>query len=661
MAKPNADLATNILTMPADRAIALLRAAVIKEPTLPRHCANLAVLHSRFEQGAIAVTQFGRAIILDASAVQAHRKFAKQLFIEKRFHEAEIVACRALILAPEDSETNRLLSLSHMERADFKSALVACERARIASPLNDQALALLGAIHLERYNFGDARSVLRRALMIRPNFTAAMKNLGSVSSAVDTVDEMDIFSARLTAAIPLSAHAWVIRSRALTRLYKIAPALACLDRASSLSATKGHVYHSSKIYLHDHQDDCTFREEQAVRKEWWDRYGKAVKQSTVAFQNSKTRDRRLVIGYISPNFCNHSAGELFEELILGHDGDRFKVILYSNHEHEDERTRHFRASADEWREVRDLSDDEVACLVREDRVDILVDLASHTTGNNLLAFARKPAPVQISAWGYALGTGLPTIDYFLADRVCVPTDERHHFAETCFDLPCILPFHKPANAPRVDGDKHSKPRDIIFGSLNRFEKFTPRVMDLWARVLKSVPNARFLFKTAAFEQRNMRDRIIAEFDARGIGSNQLIFRGKTTRFDHLNTYNEIDIQLDTIPQTGGLTSWESLYMGTPIITLTGPNTSHRITHSILEHVGLSNWVARSEDDYVAKAVVASRDIASLAVLSRELRDRVTGSVGGDIPRYRAYVERAYIEMWRRWCASDDLPAQGSVP
>lgn len=189
---------------------------------------------------------------------------------------------------------------------------------------------------------------------------------------------------------------------------------------------------------------------------------------------------------------------------------------------------------------------------------------------------------------------------------------------------------------------------MTFGCLNRIDKYTRRAMELWATVLAAVPSARLLLKAAAFEDQAAQDRIIQTFDGLGIRADRLDLRGATTRSEHLATYEAIDVVLDTFPQNGGLTSWEALYMGVPIITLTGPTTPHRITHSILVHIGHADWVAETTDDYVLKAVEASRNIQGLATLSRGLRQRVEQSIGGDITRYRLHVEQAYIDMSRRW-------------
>ena len=648
-----AQLIANTLEIPPVRLLGMLRAGTVQNPTSARNHVNLAVLHSRSSQGGIASIFFKRSIILNVSASQAHRKYAKHLLVCKRFEDAEGASRRAIILAPTDREAIRLLTLSYLERDDYSTAKIPCIRARVVDPLNAETFEWLGIIDLNEQKDKKAIENFRRALLIDPTVTASMKGLARGLTTAGTIEEMASLSDRLVLAAPKSAYTWVFRSIVFARRYMKAPALDSLDRAIDLSAN-GHVFHSSKIFLMDHLPGCTFFKEQMERRAWWNRHGKTIASLEADLKNSKNSNRRLVIGYVSPDFRNHSASALFQDIVLGHDRARFSVILYSNCAREDDQTRVFEAGADTWRPVFGLSDDQLAAQIRNDQVDILVDLAGHSDGNRLMLFARKPAPIQVTAWGHAHGTGLPTIDYLFTDSICIPANVRNHFAETCFDLPCVVPFRQPPETLIESSRPVTESGVLTFGCLNRIEKITPQVIDLWIKVMRAVPDARLLLKTSALDQPGSRNQLITAFRAGGIGSGRLILRGATSRFEHLRTYREIDIALDTFPQSGGLTSWEALFMGVPIVTLSGQNTAHRITHAILAHLGLSEWVTENDSEFVAKTVEWSRNIATIENLSRGLRNRITQSVAGDIDQYRVSVEQAYMEMWRRWCARASL-------
>jgi len=649
-----AQLIANISEIPLVRLLRTLRAETVQDPTSARNYANLGVLHSRSSQPGIASTVFKRSIILDLLAPQVHRKYAKHLLVCKRRGDAEGVLRRAMILAPADSENIRLLALSYLTQENYSAAKHICIWVRVIDPLNAFTFEWLGIIDLNEQKDNKAIENFRRSLLLDPTVTNSMKGLARGLTTAGAIEEMVSLSDRLVSADPKSAYVWVFRSAVFARRFMKAPALDSLDRAIDLSAN-GHIFHSSKIFMMDHLPGSNFLKEQMERRAWWNCHGKTVVSLEQDLKNSKSPNRRLVIGYVSPDFRNHSASALFGDIVLGHDRTRFSVILYSNCDREDDRTRVFEAGADTWRPVSGLSDDQLAAQIRNDQVDILVDLAGHSDGNRLMLFARKPAPIQVTAWGHAHGTGLPTIDYLFTDPVCIPKHVRNYFSETCFDLPCVLPFRRPLEALKETSRPVTESGILTFGCLNRIEKITPPVIDLWVKAMRAIPESRLLLKTTALDQLELRNQLITAFQARGIGSDRIMLRGATSRFEHIRTYREIDIALDTFPQSGGLTSWEALFMGVPIVTLTGQNTAHRITHAILAHLGLSEWVAESESEFVSKAVEWSRNTVTIENLSSGLRNRVTQSVAGDIAQYRVRVEQAYIEMWRRWCARGRLP------
>ena len=652
--KLGAQLIASTSEIPLVGLLRTLRAETVQDPTSARNHANLGVLHSQNSQRGIASAFFKRSIILDLSAPQFHRKYAKHLLVCKRLGDAEGPLRRAMILMPTDSESIRLLTLSYLEQEQFSAAHFLCIWARAINPLNAFTFEWLGIIDLNEQKNKAAIKNFRRALLLDPNVTNSMKGLARGLTNTGAIKEMISLSDRLVAADPTSAFVWVFRSTVFAWRFMKAPALDSLDRAIDLSAN-GHIFHSSKIFLMDHLPGCTFLKEQMERRAWWNRHGKTVVSLEEDLKNSRDPDRRLVIGYVSPDFRNHSASAIFGDIVLGHDRTRFSVILYSNCDREDDRTRVFEAGADIWRSVFGLSDGQLAAQIRNDQVDILVDLAGHSAGNRLMLFARKPAPIQVTAWGHAHGTGLPTIDYLFTDPVCIPANVRNHFAETCVDLPCVVPFRQPIGALKETSRPVTESGILTFGCLNRIEKITPQVIDLWVNVMRAIPDSRLLLKNTALDELESRNQLITTFQARGIGSDRIILRGATSRSEHLRTYSEIDIALDTFPQSGGLTSWEALFMGVPIVTLSGPNTAHRITHAILAHLDLSEWVAENESEFVAKAVQWGRNTATIENLSSGLRNRVTQSVAGDIPQYRVRVEQAYIEMWRQWCARIRLP------
>lgn len=312
-------------------------------------------------------------------------------------------------------------------------------------------------------------------------------------------------------------------------------------------------------------------------------------------------------------------------------------------------TEELRSTADRWRDVLQMPDDELARLIEHDQIDILVDLSGHSKGNRLSIFARKPAPIQVTAWGHATGTGLPTIDYLFADPIACPQVARPLFAEKIFDLPCnstiepLVPTPVPTVPPMLSRGF------ITFGVFNRASKVTDEAIALWARILRALPNARIVFKHGGFDVAEARSALLAKFAVHGIASGCLQFRGGSSRDKHLSEFRDIDISLDPFPTNGGVSTWESLQMGVPVVAKLGNSIASRSGGSIVSAVGLGEWVAEDDDGYFTIATKFASMPRYLEALRRELPARVANSEAGNNMKYTRAVEQAYREMWISYC------------
>jgi predicted O-linked N-acetylglucosamine transferase (SPINDLY family) len=333
-----------------------------------------------------------------------------------------------------------------------------------------------------------------------------------------------------------------------------------------------------------------------------------------------------------------------------HNHEHFQIVCYSGVEIEDIVTHEFQNMTHIWRQVDRLSDDVLAAQVRADKIDILVDLSGHTQGHRLKMFTHKPAPVQVTAWGHGGGTGIAAIDYLFSDPVTIPHDVRHLFAESIYDLPCVITFEAPKDAPPVVEPPLLSRRTITFGCLNRLVKISPDALSWWARVVQSVPGARILLKDVMLDDKKQRERILDLLSAQGLNQSQFELRGSTSRNEHLATYGEIDITLDPFPNNGGITTWESLWMGVPVITKLGNSPASRLTAAILSALGLNDWIACGEEDYIALALAKAKNPEELACLRNTMRSRILTSPAGNPELYTRAVEAAYRDMWQRWCA-----------
>jgi predicted O-linked N-acetylglucosamine transferase (SPINDLY family) len=403
------------------------------------------------------------------------------------------------------------------------------------------------------------------------------------------------------------------------------------------------------MFALDANPRVTLEDVQTERKRWY-RAHRRRRIERDGWPNPPDPERRLRVGYVSADFRRHSVAFCFGPVLWGHDPQRFEVICYSTGIGEDDFTQRFKRAAALWRDVGHLSDDALERVIREDAVDLLVDLSGHTAGNRLAVFTAKPAPVQLTAWGNVSGAGIPEIDYLLADPVVVPPAERPLFVEQILDLPCALSHPVQDEMPDPGPLPARAAGQVTFGCLNRFSKVSDEALALWARIVRDCPGSRLLLKDRAFSNDGARARVLAKLAGMGLGAERVVLRGATERRAHLETYREVDLALDPFPQNGGITSLEALSMGVPVVTRLGRTVAGRMTASILTALGLADFVAADPDAYATLALARAARLDELADLRAGLRARVLASPVGNAALYVAAVENAYRTAWRRWCA-----------
>jgi predicted O-linked N-acetylglucosamine transferase (SPINDLY family) len=312
-----------------------------------------------------------------------------------------------------------------------------------------------------------------------------------------------------------------------------------------------------------------------------------------------------------------------------------------------------RAAADQWHATARLDDAALAELIREHRVDLLVDITLHMTGSRLLAFARRPAPVQMTFIGYPATTGLPAIDYRITDPWLDPPGPASDAAnvERLVHLPRTFWCYDAGDEPPINDPPAATAGRVTFGSLNNPAKFSTPVIETWAQILKSVPaSALMLF---ANERVDPGRRVRDEFARRGVAPDRLSFLPRVPRAVYLRQYAMIDIALDPWPYNGHMTSCDALWMGVPLVSLIGQTSVARAGLSILTSIGLQELLASSRQRYVEIAVDLAGDLPRLATLRRSLRDRMRSSPLMDAKAFARDVETIYRELWKRWCVKSE--------
>ena len=387
--------------------------------------------------------------------------------------------------------------------------------------------------------------------------------------------------------------------------------------------------------------------QQSERRRWAARFAPPL-QDLVVYRNRRIANRRLRIGYLSADFRHHSAAMVFGAMLLAYDRVNFEVYAYSNSVKEDPSTEEFKQNVTVWRQVVGLTDAALAQQIVEDEIDILVDLSGHSAGNRLQVFAKKPAPIQVTAWGYIGGTGMSAMDVFFADPVLVPEAERSLYAEAVHYLPNVVSFYTSKTFPDVGELPADESNVVTFGSFNRMCKLSEAALELWGEVLFEVPGSRLVLKTGELDDRSQRERIYTKFATVGIEPSRIILLGKTSWEDHMRAFHQVDIALDPYPHGGGVTTLEGFMMGVPVVTLRWPTVVGRLSSSFLTTLGMTEWIAESPREYVEIAVSKAKDLSALSDLRKVLRRRLQQSIIGDHQAYVNAVQDSYRHLWLKW-------------
>jgi protein O-GlcNAc transferase len=596
-----------------DEAAAAFRRALQLKPDFSEAHFNMGNALRGQGQLAEAVAAYRHALRLKPNFPEAHGNMGAALEGWGRFDEA-VAACRcALELKPAFPEAHNNLGNALRERGQLDEAVAACRCALQLRPDFPEAHISLGAALAAQGRFDEAMAAYRHALRLKPAYPQALNDLGILLKDQGELDE----------AIASYRHALQMKP----------------DDARA---------HSNLIYtLHFHpgHDHRTITEE---RRRWNRQFGDSQKPFVRPHFNDRDPDRRLRIGYVSPDFRDHVVGRNVMPLIRRHDRRNFEVYCYAGVLRPDDWTDEFRRCAGPWRSTVGLGDEALAELIRGDRIDILVDLTQHMKGNRLAMFARQPAPVQVSFAGYPESTGLEAIEYRISDRYLEAgaADEEAGRERVClidsfwcYD-PCGIEMEVKGLAARASGI-------IRFGCLNNFCKVNEPLLSLWARVLAKVADSRLVLLA---RPGNHRKRIVETLQREGIDSRQVEFVDFRSRREYLELYRELDIVLDTFPYNGHTTSLDAVWMGTPVVSLAGNTPVSRAGLSQLTNLGLPELVAHSEEDYVKIAVELAGDLSRLAELRSTLRDRMKASVLMDATKFTQQIEQAYRSMWKRWRA-----------
>jgi len=624
-------------------AVELIRWAIGVNPGAAHYYSNLGSALARQGYFDEAIAAFRQAVSLQPNQPEMHANLGNALRSSGALDEAIESYQRAVRLRPEYVEAKSNLANALSDRGRIGEAIAEYRKLLTLRPASPDAFNNLGNALKDNGEIDAAIAAYRQAVAIKPDLAAAYSNLGQALRLAGQLDEAIAACRQAILLRPDLAEAYVNLGNALKETGQIDEAIASYRRAEELkpdARTAGNFLYA--IHLHPDYDPAGIFQEH-IR---WNRtYARPFAASIRPHDNiHRASDRKLRIGYVSPDLRDHPAGRFMLPLLAHHDRQAFEIFCYAEVRRPDAMTERLRSRCDAWRSTVGLSDQQLADLIRHDRIDILVDLAMHTDGNRLLAFARKPAPIQATYLAYCSTTGLDAIDYRLTDPYVDPQGgDEGVYSERSIRLPrtywCYLPRDE---APQVGPLPAHERGFVTFGCLNNYSKVTSPVLQAWGRLLRDVPGSRLLLHCG---QGAHRQRALETLAREGVEPQRVEFVARVSIAQYLQTYARMNIALDPFPYAGGMTTCDALWMGVPVVSLAGRTAVSRAGLSILSNVGLSELAASDTADYIRIASDLARDLSRLAELRATMRDRMRASSLMDAPRFATDVERAYRQMY----------------
>ncbi len=512
-------------------------------------------------------------------------------------------------------------------------------------PNNVIATQNLAVLYAQSNLMTEAYLTAERATLFDPKHAIAHMNMAYISLQCDQIED-----ALIAAKTAYELEAAVHTRLAMAMIFATAgmPELSVPLYEQILAEVPTHPVAGPNICFVQTLMPCTPKELNEKRRQWHQHFGyKGVK---APHENTKDPGRPLRIGYVGGDFKTHSAAMIFRPVVT-HESDMIQSYLYSTLpvQDTDQATASFKAFAGHrWRDISSLTDEQADQLIRQDKIDILVDLAGHTNGGRLTLFTRKPAPIQATGWGFAHGTGCSEIDYFFADQVAIPESEREAYVEQIIDLPCIVSYSPPNYGLKTSSQLPYWRNDYItFGTYARYEKMNNECLRMFADILRRVPTSKLEFKDHGCRRPYSIKRIRAEMS--DIDPARLLFSVATSHAEHLQTYQQADLILDPYPHSGGVVCLEQMYMGVPMVTRYGTQAAGRTSSSVLTSMKREEWIAHSHDDYVELAVSMAGQPRRLADIRKTLSQEFLSSPV--VVGYGARVEAAYRWMWQKWCVA----------
>lgn len=595
-----------------------------------------------------------RALEIKPDFAEAHVNLSNTLHDLGRLEEAETCCRRALQIRPNVAVVHNNLGNVHKDRGHLDKAVTSYREALKIKPDYAEAHSNLGNTFYDMGRLDDAEASYRRALEIKPDFVAAHVNLSNTLHDMGRLGEAEVSCRRALEIKPDVAAVYSNLGNTFKDLGRLDDAEASYRRALEIKPNYAEAY-DNLLFLYAYHALVDPQEYLAQARNWERACVPAgVRQAAHDrdFQRSPLAGRRLRVGYVSGDYRQHSVSYFVEQLFTHHNRMRIELFAYATQSKRDAVTDRLQALVEHWVPLVGMSDAAIRDRIEADNIDVLIDLSGHTKHNRLGVFARRGAPVQAHYLGYLASTGLTEMDYWIGDEILTPAEADSHFSERVWRLPRVwVSYDGKAEAP-VSGWRPSQDGTVWLGSFNNLGKLTPATLVLWAKVLHALPEGKLLLKTKELSDMGNRQRVLGVMVEHGILQDRIEFQDSRATPDwpaHMAYYDRLDIALDPIGGVGGgTTTCDALWMGVPVIACEGDRMASRMTASMLSAIGCTEWIARSEAEYVDRVVTLARDVERRKVLRSGQRTRMNSSPLCDARDLAESLEQAYFEMFERW-------------
>lgn len=628
----------------------------------------------------------------DPDFLDGVNNYAVFLLNQKREDEAESVLKALLERHPTFAMGWSNLGLTYENRQAYAEALAHYQRACEVDPSFSSARYNMGNVYLKMNDLVRARSCYEETLKAQPDYMHAHNALARLammdgqgedaesclkrSIALEPVDNYFAYSTYATLlrdqqrfdesvamclkaieADPANADAYNTLGWAYNDLGNYAEAERAFRKGLEVDPHSRKL-HSNLLMLLTYRMELDHESLHREHARYGEQHGPEHADELRGLGVALTPYRRLRIGYLSPDFKRHVVRNFIQPVIGAHDRQKVEVFCYGEIEKPDDVTAQIQELTDHWINTHGLSALEVANRIREDRIDVLIELAGHSGNNRLDVVDYHPAPVQVSYLGYITTTGARGMDYRITDPIMNPPDSPERFTEELYRLDRCYKVYEPAPHEPPVNPVVAPAGKVVFGSLHRISKLTDRTVALWAAVMRAVPEATLLLARHELHFAENRKSVLAIFERHGVPAERIVLDDTYGYKTHMEIYRKIDIGLDPIPVVGGATTAEAMWMGVPVLTLQGEAFRERISSTLLDAVGLAEWIATSSEDYVARAVRFANDYHYRLQLRANIRHMFKNSPLGDAEGLASALEDAYLDMWHRQLEKQAHQASG---